>query len=360
MTDLLQRLCWNTNSWRGPTGDMFRKEKSYVGKKGFGHEEWNLNTSDLIDGNVYGYSYYSPKDGHKLLKETHNIYFFAIRPDKERVLVGYYTDARFLNSAEKKALKKRFGESEVLSKRIDELVSLGVPPLAKRLSARTDLLDDFAMNIKVAPENVFSFDRPIPLTKEMAGGQEPRFLSRYTRPRFLSKAPDGVKTDSGGAEQEEDEADNVDKRLEDAYVRLTKRQKVIVQRLHNQLSNRFRAWLKEAKVSAISAEAMFVDVTCKLNDRLLLFELKTCFQQSTKHAIREAIGQVLEYSYFPGRTIPNHLAIVLDARPSKREVTWCKTLASHGLPIELFWMQGEKVYCAGVAKHPLNKVASGA
>ena len=87
---LLQRLCWNSNGWRGPTGQQYGKEHSYVGENGFGHEEWNLNTSDLIEGKVYGYTYYTPPQDAIGPPSSYDVYFFTIAEDKKRLLVGAY------------------------------------------------------------------------------------------------------------------------------------------------------------------------------------------------------------------------------------------------------------------------------
>src|SRR4051812_23405871 len=117
MAILLQRVCWNSKGWRHPTGELYGKEASYVGKYGFGHEEWNFNTSDLIDGTVHGYAYYRPPEHQtNRYSEAHQIYFFSIRPDKIRVLVGRYRNVRFLTASETEGLKKSFRASPILGR----------------------------------------------------------------------------------------------------------------------------------------------------------------------------------------------------------------------------------------------------
>lgn len=355
MTVLLQRICWNTNQWRGPTGDMYGKEKSYVGQYGFGHEEWNLNASDLLAGKAFGYSYYNPPKGSELIGQAHDIFFFAISPTRERRLVGYYDGAVFLDEAGRKKLKDEFLRSDLLSKRIEELLSLDLPSIKSEKDARSLLLDQFSANIVVPVKNVHSIDNPPPLTSEMLGGREPKYLSRYTTPVFLTSRPVIPRRNSRNTGESAGVSGLL---LEDAYLRFTKAQQKVVLRLHNQLSNRFRAWLTAVGVKRSLAETSSVDVECSIKGKRFLFELKTCFQQSTKHAIRDAIGQVLEYSHFPGRKKPYLSAIVLDTQPSRDEIEWCKTLVAGGLPIELFWLKGEDVYSAKIASHPLSPFAA--
>lgn len=348
---LLQRLCWNTNGWRAPTGDMFGKEDSYVGREGFGHEEWNLNTTDLLNGRAFGYTYYSPPEGSELIGKGHDIYFFAISPSKERKLIGYYRDARFLDAKERDELKRAFTKSDLLEKRSEELMALRIPAIANARDARRLVLDQFSANIVVSPQDIHAVSGEPVLSKEMLGGRDPKYFTRYTKPVFLDRAPSlrGRNLIARPARVPTDQ-----ELLEDAYVRFTKPQQRVISRLHNQLSNRFRKWLREIGTREIAAESAFIDVQCVYGGKRHLFELKTCSQHlSPRHAIREAIGQLFEYSYFPQRRAPHFAAIVLDAEPSRDELLWCRAMVTNGIRIELFWLKGEDVYCADMAEHPL-------
>ncbi len=335
---------------------MYEKENSYVGKNGFGHEEWNLNVSDVLDGKAFGYTYYNPPEHSDLIGAGHDIFFFSINPAKKRVLVGYYEDAVFLDQDGRNKLKDAFEQSDILEKRIEELLALGLPSIKTTKKARHLLLDQFSSNIVVNPKNVHSFGTPVVLSAEMLSGREPKYLSRYTKPVFLTSKPafrrgkSGARTDPfAGTDQE---------LLENSYLRFTKEQQKVIFRLHNQLSNRFRKWLSGVGVKDISAESAFIDVQCVFKGKRHLFELKTCYQQTTKHAIRDAIGQILEYSYFPERVKPTFSAVVLDTEPADDEIAWCKAMLVDNIKIELFWLKGEEVYSANLTTHPLSCLAS--
>ena len=51
------RLCWNTNEWRRPSGRKGKSKSSdsYEKGMGFGHKEWLLDDSKIINGYHYGY-----------------------------------------------------------------------------------------------------------------------------------------------------------------------------------------------------------------------------------------------------------------------------------------------------------------
>lgn len=144
----------------------------------------------------------------------------------------------------------------------------------------------------------------------------------------------------------------------DAYIRFTPQQRRVILRRHNQLSNDFSTWLRDVGATQIRVEDQAVDIRCVYYNQSYLFELKTCYQQSTRHAVREALGQALEYSYYPGRFRPDHLAILLDAAPSADDIAWIHHLASDGITIGLFWLVDNHVQAASVPRNPLARRAS--
>jgi hypothetical protein len=352
---MLQRVCWNSNDWRGPTGDRFGKESSYVGKNGFGHEEWNFNTSDLIDGMVYGYAYYRPSEGTPQFKSWHDIYFFAIEPDLGRQFVGYYKDARFLSEKERAALKRKFQTSDVLEKRIDELLSLGLPTIPTAKRAEKYLVNQFSINIEVAPEDVHSLPHRR-LTSADIGGRDPKRLSRYAKPLFLTHPP-SISHRKRAPTPQYKTTGIVGDLTEDGYLRYTEEQRKVIRPVHKQLSNRFRAWLKSADATKVVGEASSVDVYCACDGARYLFELKVCFQQNTRLALREAIGQLLEYRFYPGRPAVDHLGIVLDAEPSAYDIAWHAALQQASVPIELYWLKGDSVFSARITKQAIAERA---
>ena len=142
-------------------------------------------------------------------------------------------------------------------------------------------------------------------------------------------------------------------RLEDAYARFTPEQLQEIIPHHNRLSNGFQKWLASVGAAQIVAESKAVDVLCVHSDQSCLFELKTCCKQSSHHALREALGQILDYAFYPGRTKRNCLAVVLDEEPTEADIDWFHSLADEVIPVELFWLKGKNVYCARVSDHPL-------
>lgn len=354
MAILLARVCWNENGWRGPTGGQYGKESSYVGENGFGHEEWNLNTTDTMNGLVYGYIYYSPPYTSDLYEERHDIYFYTISPAKERLIVGFYEKAIFIDEELREEIRRIYEESGVLAKRVDELVALELPPISTRKKAKQILSRDFAVNLYVEPENVHSFQPPIKITKKDIGGKEPKYLSRYASPNFLSNPPSinverrMVKKRSKGTRGA---------LIEDSYVRFSKSQRIVIDGVHRKLSNRFRSWLKSIEAKDIIAEKDCVDMECKYYKERYLFEIKHCYKQSARHAIREALGQLLQYAYYPGSDKVDRLGIVVDISPNAEDLQWFKNLKSKKIEVELFFIKGELLYSPRITGSSVSKMA---
>ena len=106
---------------------------------------------------------------------------------------------------------------------------------------------------------------------------------------------------------------------EDAYYReSTAKLKIIVPR-HNALSNDFCKWLKKQHCVDAIQERQRVDVRFDLKNKKVLAELKVSYGVGTTKSIREALGQLLEYNYYPGRRAADAWLNFLDDEPSDQD-----------------------------------------
>jgi hypothetical protein len=81
-----------------------------------------------------------------------------------------------------------------------------------------------------------------------------------------------------------------------------------------------------------------VDVEFKDRQLRCRAELKVCYGMATTMAIREAMGQLLEYNYYDWRTPADRWCIVLDQEPSDEDVKYIGTLSNKKrLPLVLCW-----------------------
>jgi hypothetical protein len=135
-------------------------------------------------------------------------------------------------------------------------------------------------------------------------------------------------------------ADNTERKPlnEEAYTRETRASLGNVERLHTALSNRFRSWLRSRLGVTALQERASVDVTFKHAGKTHLAELKICYGGNTRAAIRDALGQLLEYNHYPPRSEAESWWLVLDNDPLRADRDYINVLRSkYTLPLTLAW-----------------------
>lgn len=126
--------------------------------------------------------------------------------------------------------------------------------------------------------------------------------------------------------------------LETCYPRYTPAARRLIRRKHVILSNCFMRWL--ASVHGIRAiqERKQLDATFQAGGKNFLVEFKIAYHGDTKRAIREALGQILEYNHYPPRQSHEHWLLILDAAPQKDDVIFLRFLRKKFLfPLSLGW-----------------------
>lgn len=335
MEYLLQRICWNRYYWTEPSGEQYRLEDSYVGENGYGFEEWNFNLSDTFSGKIYGYLYYEN------IQDGTTIYFFTINPRHERMLVGVYVNAHPVSRKEKKEFKEEFVKSEIFKRRAKELVTLGISSISS-LEEANGILEKFADEVKVwvFPEDVIILEKPVKLIPEIIGFRNPVHLNRYKNPVMLRDPIDLPQSSIVKAEIERKDSSLLS---ETPLSREISAHSLMISRRHNILSNNFKAWLEKRGAQDIVQEQNQIDLTCDFKEKSYLFELKTCYStNSLQFSLREALGQVLFYQFYPNRKGKDNLGIVLEKTPSMEDINWFKKLNENGLDIELYWNEGSE------------------
>lgn len=126
-------------------------------------------------------------------------------------------------------------------------------------------------------------------------------------------------------------------------IRLQSGETVEVSHEHLKLSIKFIKWLgkqgyKKIKNEYILANQDRIDVLFNLNDKTIFAELKTVSGSSAKRAIREALGQVLDYQYYDQAERASELWIVVNDECSDKDMLFInKLIGKHKLPLRLVW-----------------------
>ncbi len=101
---------------------------------------------------------------------------------------------------------------------------------------------------------------------------------------------------------------------------------------HNELSNAMVEYLEKNNYKNIKVEENYVDIKCvDKKGKKIFYELKTA---KVKSAIREALGQLLEYNHYPDVNKADKLIIVTKNEPEPDDVQYLLGLRSaYNIPI---------------------------
>lgn len=134
----------------------------------------------------------------------------------------------------------------------------------------------------------------------------------------------------------------------ESYLRAGAAYMRIITPRHNKLSNDFSDWLKRTFSVTTVRERQQVDVRFSVKSTSVLAELKICLGLGTRHAIREALGQLLEYNFYPVRIPTDVWLIVLDCTVSDSDRSYVDLLRKKlSLPLHVGWREKK-----GFSFHP--------
>jgi hypothetical protein len=150
-------------------------------------------------------------------------------------------------------------------------------------------------------------------------------------------------SDSKSARQtgfvEDDNEDEIHLRQleESAYTRYTTEALKIIDRKHVKLCNTFTDWIYSTRGIKCSVERRNIDATFRMGKQSVLVEFKVAYHSDPKPAIREALGQILEYNHYPDRRTHDQWILVLDCMPTETDQIFLRTLRNYGIPLSFGW-----------------------
>jgi len=339
---LLNRMCWNSRGWRFPTNTS--GDGGYPSKMGFGHEEWNFQVEDAVDGYVYGYLFYNnpSREVMEASQGRFKIIFWGLHPEtRERLIVGSYALATIPTEEDYLTVDRAFSARGVYERRARELCA-AVPSMSMTdaMSEVTRSVREHWLSFKCPVEEVNHLADYVPLKESDIGRPLGLYFSRPTiiRDVKLPAVPRRPAPAKGRSSKQDLAA-----LAEDAYYRESTANRKLIFRRHNTLSNDFAKWLTRVGYTDVAQEQNYVDVVFQREGMTYRAELKICYGVGSTKAIREALGQLLEYNYYPSRTPVDCWVIVLDEKATEDDVSYVKTLKEvFNLPLSLGWREGEE------------------
>jgi hypothetical protein len=123
------------------------------------------------------------------------------------------------------------------------------------------------------------------------------------------------------------------------YTRYSKEAIRAIERRHATLCNRFTEWLQKTRRIICDVERRNIDVTFRLNQQKILVEFKIAYHSDPKPAIREALGQILAYNFYPDRIRNDHWILVLDCAPTEADHIFLERIREFNLPLSYGWLE---------------------
>ncbi len=322
----ISRITWNEFGWvkpSGPNGKSSSKE-THEGRYGYGHEEWLFDTSKIIDGYHYGFlePIHKQQQAYENRKYDIGLYSICAR-DGSRYWIGRIDNVEVIDADHADRIKTIYQQHGWYDEMKNQVNAAGGDTRDFNTWTGGQL---FNIRFTIADMNIDDY--------ELLPPEHPLYtVTRYT---FLKGdeiviPPPKLPTfePRNGEPSIDDDDDSGGYERQPKFVQVTKKHRQIQQLLVRRLK-------EDHGVGAVTWEHLLengtqVDVVRKEGSDLYFYEIKT--YPSIRVAIREAMGQLLEYAYWGSGQVPKELIIVSDLELGDGREYLMKLREVYNLPI---------------------------
>lgn len=319
----IARICWNTHDWKRPSGSegKSRVDSSYEKSVGFGHEEWLLDDMRIMpDGYHYGFLQPMNVESGKHFGATYDIHLFAITPDKQKVYIGCVHNAVGVEPEESKEVFRYYKEHGWIDEMKEDVRYAG--------GKVTGFKPEWMFNVKFKFTEAHINYSNQPIIKADTLGHRYNLMDKKGDFEFLKDEEGKIQT------------------LDTSTIRrTTKEGTILVDPLHKKIQNAVAEILKDQYVHIYLEKG---DTSLSGGQRIDMkgkhistgewhyFEIKT---SSAKQSIRDAFGQILEYSHYDHMsTRAAKLFIIGPEKPDDKDAAYLRKLRDmYNLPVWFRW-----------------------
>ena len=298
----ISRICYNDEGWLFPSGrkDKAVNKNSYEHKNGFGHEEWLLDFSKIVDG--YHYAFLQPLNGYHHAGNIYDIHLFFYTQNTGKVYIGCLKNAECIDEDEAKRVLDIYKKKKWYDEMLFTVTNVPADPSLLMKESH------HIFNVRFKVKDFVDFtSNPKHLSQE-----DPSTRGLYYK--LMDKRGDFIFDESFGAISHVTKRSNrrarkpVDVKSENT-VHGGVYERASYNPIHNKVQNNIKAILQESKdYTKVIEEKNYVDLTAiHKNGDIHYFEIKT---NTARLSIREALGQILEYSDYPDVIRASKLIIV--------------------------------------------------
>ncbi len=307
----MARVCWNTNKWvfpSGPAGKSNSQASTHEKDKGYGYEEWLFNTTRQIDGYHYSFLQCFHKGDHVGKKYDVRLYsFYDTGKGVTQYWIGRIMNIEVLTSEQAKFALHEYKKRKWYDEMEHQLRLHNIDGFNFSYVSETDI---FNVRFKVDSSSIEQYPMPVPVAvHEKIGNQH------YTLVELEGvRAAPAVKDPFEGSDIGEPDDDTPSETTINAAFQGHER---VMKLLHRDIQRKIRRQLMTAfKDSGHIVQKEYktefgtsIDLVVKEpNGDLTLYEIKT--NTSAVACIREAIGQLIEYCFYPQQRFAKKLIVV--------------------------------------------------
>lgn len=337
----IARLAFSTNGWIMPSGSYGKSlsPDSYEAQFGFGHEEWLFDVSKLINGYHYGFLEPIRKQFQAYTGNNYNVWLYTFdSKSKKRYWVGEIKQIEVLTKAEADFALKKYMELGWYSEMENQIDAAGGNIKAFANWHEVDLF-----NIRFDPKYLKVNDPYIEIPVSHPVNNQPRYNFTHFHEEYKIEIDNEFAFIPGSNNESEDGIEVKSKN------QIRELKSIEITYLHNAISKKLTALLrKEFGSNKVSSEnpsgigGNRIDIVVKSKiEGLIFYEIKT--YNSLKTSIREAIGQLMEYSLWPNRKNANQLVVITQKHENieNAKIYFQHLRDTYNIPIYYQWFDFE-------------------
>lgn len=300
MKDKISKICWNTEGWKFPSGSRGKSaaSSSFEAKYRYGHEEWLFDKSRIV--NDYHYAFLQPLGlkSDKHVDKIYNIFLFTVT-NGIKYFAGRIKNAYCISKEESKKIYKIYKQKGWLEEMEKEIERAGADPKPFK-----DASPQYFFNIRFKFEDVIKPDE----LEEIAESDINITTNRY---KLLPKRSNFKIVTETEEIEIEGKLKNIERR--NRIYKVESSFDPYHDKMQNAICGLLRGNTYKNEYKKVLIERDRIDIKAKTNeDRWHYFEIKT---DGPKLSLRNALGQLMEYSYWPDLERAEKLIIVSDNEP---------------------------------------------
>ena len=294
----LARMCWNECGWETPTGSVGKSKtsaKTFEREKGYGHEEWFFETEKHIDGYHYAFLQAFNKGDHE--GESYDTHLYAIKDSnnsKQKFWIGRVKQLEVLTKAESAQIVSIYKERGWLSERLSQLQQLGISKFSFDIIPENEI---FNVRYAVTSSNFVRYQpfRQIEHFDKEIGSNHYVLLDK--KPGIIDLVDSGIFQFTEGHNYETKKGQVTAIFSGSSYTKNLLHEEM-KGNIHRQLEKLYSGTNVKVGTENNTGHGTAIDIV--VNDPIngfSFYEIKT--GSSALSCIRQALGQIVEYCYYP-------------------------------------------------------------